>query len=810
MQASTLAANPAQSRIHDPLAQLVNSGSLAEVLRRLALVLAAALIVARACWPGEVDDEWNSAQGMGFTVLMLVSFVLTVFSSLIGRRWSFRFSGTDAAVLALFLLMVGSSAHAADRRISINLAWQLVPVGLAYLQIRWLPRSSSENSALATLLFSIATALACYGLYQTIILRPVMIREYRKNPAAARQTAGVAEDPAARRQFEDRLLGSKEPTATFALANSLAGFLLLPTLLALAALAGQRRTGLVRVGAGSFVLMTSALAVVLACFLLTKSRTGYAGFLVGIAVILWTQSSRLPRRVWIGLLSGLAVLLTGLIILGPVSRQLDREVLLQAGKSLRFRSEYWIATLRMIQSQSAWWWVDIAGWWGTGLGNFAGPYLRYKLPEASEGVRDPHNLFLEVWATAGLLAMLVLIAAVGLGFSDLFGRGTLPFEESNNRNSSAPPQRWLLVAGGLGGWVLAMLIRPDLSPFSNSFNPFEGDWMRWAVLLAGGGFGALAFGRVAPSPVLLQCGAAAGFVATVVHLLAAGGITYPPVALMLWIGLALGMNLRVDRACGTLYTWKGWGPAFALGAIAASVAGVFAGTMLPYFQAQTKIEEGREAVSRARRMYQLTLAEIPNSVPRLERARRAFEKSEHNYLAATQRYSAATRIDPYSRLPWILWADLDLKAWEDRGATTDASDLIWHKIDSQLLQAATPPRDPYSLQAHMTRVRFADKLLTYQTWPPFERERILKDRVDAIEKACLANPTSASLHAERAQDLATLARYDQALAAGTRALDLDRITPHVDKKLPKATRAQIQRDLETWKAASAKSREAKE
>ena len=37
-----------------------------------------------------------------------------------------------------------------------------------------------------------------------------------------------------------------------------------------------------------------------------------------------------------------------------------------------------------------------------------------------------------------------------------------------------------------------------------------------------------------------------------VNLLAAGGLTMPPVALALWTPIALGQNLRDDRRCGQL------------------------------------------------------------------------------------------------------------------------------------------------------------------------------------------------------------------------------------------------------------------
>ena len=745
---------------------------------------------------------------MGFVILMLLAGALAVFSTLLGRRWTFRLGWTDAAVAGFFILLAASASHAADRRIAINIAWQLIAVGLAYLLVRWLTRTASEQAALATLLVSTATALSLFGLSQTTVLRPELVREYRKNPAAALQMAGVGDDPASRRQFEDRLLGSREPTATFALTNTLAGYLIIPTLLAVSALVGQFRAG----GStqrrwSASALLVIALALLLACFLLTKSRSGYIGFLAGLILLGFSLGPRIPRKAWAGLGMGFLALVGGLIIVGLATRQLDRWVLTGAGKSLKFRSEYWIATLRMLQAESAWWWVDLAGWWGVGLGNFAGPYLRYKLPEASEGIRDPHNLFLEVWATAGLLALVVLVTAIGLGLRDLFGCASQPSDETSESDPPVAPARWLVLCGGLGGWVLAMLIRPDLSPFSGSLNPFEGDWMRWGILLLGGAVGALTFGKVASAPNLLRAGLAAGFVGILINLLAAGGLTFAPTALMLWVGLALTLNLCTDRGCGVVRQWDGWGPAFAMGAAWAVLAGVFAGTMLPYFQAQNRIAEASIATARARRAYQQTLNEIPNSVPAVERARRAFEKAQPNYQAAADRYRAATQIDPASRLPRLLWAQLDLEGWRARGAVTDTSDLIWHRLDSQLKQATTPPRDPNNQQAHITRVRLADELLAIPTWPEVERQRMLKDRVDAIEKACQANPTSATLHAERARDLAAQGQWLAALAAGERALELDGITPHVDKKLPKPVKAQLLQDLETWKKALSRARE---
>ena len=94
-----------------------------------------------------------------------------------------------------------------------------------------------------------------------------------------------------------------------------------------------------------------------------------------------------------------AVLLTMGIAVGG----LDRQVFSEASKSLGYRAQYWQSTMRMIAECPL---------TGCGPGNFQYEYTRFKLPEASEEVADPHNFLLEVWATAGTPAMLALLAVL--------------------------------------------------------------------------------------------------------------------------------------------------------------------------------------------------------------------------------------------------------------------------------------------------------------------------------------------------------------------------------------------------------------
>ena len=707
----------------------------AEALRRLALGATLALACARPFWPSEPGGQADTGRGLAWSLGLLVCAGLAIASRWLGGRMLLRRSWVDLCALGLFLLVGLSAAHAADRRSALNLAWEWAGVGCAYLLLRSLPANRGESKMVFGAIAATAVALSALGVYQTLVEYPETRAMYLREPDRALKLAGVADDPASRRRFEDRLLGSTEPTATYALANSLAGFLVGPTVVILGLMIVElfdrrRKLGLIALASAPALLLVAVL-------LLTKSRSAALGLAAGLIAAAIARRRRLGGRALAIAAAALLGLGALLVAAGLATGRLDREVFTQSSMSLRYRWEYWVGASAVIRERP---------WAGHGPGNFAGPYLRHKLPQASEEIRDPHNLFLETWAAAGLPALGCLVGALALG---LWGCRADSVEDR-------PPVDKIysyMILGSLGSLFVPILLG-ELNPFAAD------DLARWLVLAAGWGvavgLGGWLFRRVDLSSPLLG----AGVLAVVVNLLAAGGIGMAGVSIGLWGLLAVGLNLREDRPCGRLRESGGrWG-AFAASVAWAALVGGFVGAIRPHWEAEASMAAAGAMLRSGR--------------PKPD--------------AVSAAYARAYQADHYAVQPWLDLAEWETNVWRLSGGRE--ADLAWRRVAFALDNASSPPRDPDALAPLAMRARLAGELLRGDL-PPAGRKRLMEQRVDALARAALLYPASAAYRAELADALYTLNRRPEADREAREALRLDAATPHIDKKLLAPLRASI-------------------
>lgn len=745
-----------------------------ERLRGMLAIAAVALALATPLVPSEgAIREGTYAVLATCWCLLLVGWTLLVLAT---ARSTLRFGWTEL-IGGGFILWHSLSAltwlgHGNDRQ-TLNTLWMVVGYGLTVLLLRQVVCHARRARVLIALLLWLATSLAATGYVQYFVTMPALRAEYQRNPERALRERGLSTDPDSpqRLQFENRL-NSVEPLATFALTNSLAGFLAPWLIVALAiGLATLREPSLRRTLVGAALLA----AFLAGCLLLTKSRTALLATTAGVVLLGlygrrggWRIGWRLPAMA-----ASTAVLISlGVVYVGG----LDAEVLSEAPKSVLYRLEYWRGAAAMIADHPL---------FGCGPGNFQEAYAAYKLPQASEMVADPHNFLLEIWATAGTPAILLLLA-LAAGFTvDLLRVAQRPAPSALHATSEAldlwPTDAILYYGSGLTalvlGFCLAVLGDFPLDTLGNLPIPIL--WWVGLPLLPLTGWllkpwienGDLPLGAVICALLVLA-----------INLLAAGAFTFPGVVLTGLILIPIAMPLAVPatpagdaRSLATTGSWLGRLPAdLPLSRAAASglCAAAFGLAILCLGTQYQPVLNSRLSMRIA--MHHLQAGET---------------------AAAERAAQAAAAADPWSQDPWRLLAELHFQRFlaqptEDEWTqfSTAADALLariprhhgqhfqrgnWHFLAWQRGQAAGLPANGQSQ-------RLSTALASYRA-------------------ALVRYPNQALYHGQLAWALQASGDTQAARAAADRAKALDDAMPHADQKL-------AGRRIADWQPAAASQR----
>ncbi len=373
-------------------------------------------------------------------------------------------------------------------------------------------------------------------------------------------------------------------------------------------------------------------------------------------------------------------------------------------------------------------------------------------------------MVLEVWATAGVFAMLALVLAIGIGLREILGpsRAGRPMVRNPESRSG-----WVLAMAGLG-WLLVWAI--------GKLNPMiQGDLLaRWLILGTAWGIAVVLGAPLWRRRPIPAAGLGVGVLALSINLLAAGGIGIPSVAMSLWVLLALGMNLRDDRPCGRLRDVGGIGPTALLAAFWAALAGTFFGAVMPFWKSEYATAAGDAAMA----------ARPP-----------AFE-------IAREAYKRAIEADHYNVRPWIALADLEYAYWKSPEVAA-RKESHWTRVLLAMDEALDPKwRNPDNLGLRRRQASYARAIL--RDLPadakPFELLSLQTTIVKASRRAAAIYPTSATLRAELAQASAEIGMFPDAVREGKQALKLDEITQHLDKKLPGKLRDYLKVQIPRWEA----------
>lgn len=726
-------------------------------LFRLLQAVTAMLIAARWLIPPEAAVFGDSLWIVQFWIAAVLLWGWDAY-----RRCDFRvrFDVLDLAVGILVLGHVLSTIKVllgyGDQRAALNLMWEWVALGVSFFLLRQVLRTRHDCRRLWGVMLAAAVMLSGLGIWQHYVELPNLVERYEELARDLEQQAadpgsfsraerirlqrervelGVPDDPVTRELWEDRLK-STEPFATFALANTLAGFLAAWLLVGFDA---GRNSLLMKRDGVAFSWKDAGgwfgLLLVSYCLVLTKSRTAWVGFLAGFLLwigIRWGGGSRkLWRRGLIGV-GGIAVLGVILFAAAALSGGFDRQVLSEAPKSLTYRLQYWTASWKVVQKQP---------WLGTGPGNFRPHYLHDKLPGSSEEIADPHNWILDLWTSGGLLALAGFLFLIFL----VVRRGPRSGENNSatQEDNASEIQRvtvWEL--GAAAGFPLVMFVR-WMAGEPAGIRHF---WLLAGWILACGIWGTI---RREDRP---SAGFLAGGLALLVHLLGAGGIEMPAIVQTLLI-LAVLLSWRDWQTA----TWKPH-PKTVLAITAAAVLGFvlcLKTATRPSWYRSVNIASGDAALA-----------------------------ADRNIPAARQFYEQARKADPYSPEPAVRLAELAFQRWQITGNERDFDRAV--KYGKTAIDL-----DPASNQSYRRL-----GLWYYRKAEETESSQAADDAVKYLSEAVVRYPNSSRLRAEYALALELAGQGNAAGKQASRALALDRMNRqagHRDKYLPVAIVKKLER-----------------
>jgi hypothetical protein len=570
----------------------------AELLRRFLLGLVTALVVARPLVLGEDPGLLTPFPGIANQLLGILWLLAAV--GWAAWRLSARHATWDGVIVELpfavlvIVIALSASMPRGYRHPQMLIAWEWLILLAAFGLVRRLLRTTAESRALLAAMLACGVSLGAYAIYQYTVEMP-RDRATFADPEVLRQeilkqlNVDIPKDDPQLEHWRERI-EQHNAFATYAHPNSFAGFLalLLPGAVGLAMVSGRAYGRSVRAG----LAWGCALLLVVALWL-THSRGAILGsILVGIlalGVASWPRA--ITSAGGLGNVSGRARLgavigAVAVVVIGAIAfsrTELGSDGLARATRSFGLRTGYWSAAWSMIHSSAMHFFM------GVGPGNFGRLYPRYMSPTAYEKIQDPHNLFLEVWATSGIIALLSLLALLAVFFWKVRKAADLPGRESQVESpATGTPIPAEFYIGGLAGLLLGSALRVAEQDGWNMV--VEGLISTGRVLVW-----CVAFVVLASIPWSGKTRAytlAAGVLALLVNLLVSAGIAQPSVALPLWVIAALALWHPPDpahRSFGEIWVER----AFALPVCAGLALAYLLLVFLPVTSCATAMAEAR-------------------------------------------------------------------------------------------------------------------------------------------------------------------------------------------------------------------------
>ncbi len=549
----------------------------------------------------------------------------TIFDRHVVLPWAWLAAG---GMLALGVgLISGLFSGCPQASITTLLRW--LAYAAVFLLAVWVGSSASARRLAVRALCAGALPIALYGVLQYAAVLDLLRLQIESDKDKALAQVGATEQDYYALLQRTR---SKRVFATFALPNSLAGFLLIVIPPSVALLVLARRLP------ARIVLGASVLAMLLG-FFLTFSKGGWLAGALVLLLFFLTQGWGWLKRHWVA--AGAVVLAAVLafsagVLSSPTLRGRIVSMRRELAGSARVRTQYWTAGLPMWGTRPV---------LGVGPGNYANHYMIHK-SVAAEEVKSAHNDYLQILAECGPFA---LIGYAGFWLLVLWG-------SLRHRADQAPqpPRRAAFVPSSALVIVAALVGIAGADFFANPWSITPETYVRLATT---GLFGALwwlayraSAGASMESGRVIGTGLTFGILGFVLHSFIDLDLYVDGVGYLAFIAAGLAaapwIRRKTVRLDGRLQLTV---------LLAVTVAG------LAVFWVVSRVSEADSYRVRGRGLVRRSLAE-PSGIAQLRQslreARGALERS--------------CRVNPYDH---VAWADLADCCQREFALSGDSSDL---------------------------------------------------------------------------------------------------------------------------------------
>lgn len=380
------------------------------ILTRVAFAMTLMLLLARATMSealrGETDVVPSSmaaplgpgaATTLLFDALCLLPALLVLGRTVADRRYMLRGSWSHLLLAMLAVWSACSVAWSSDKFAALVASANTIALASLVWSTTQLVRSWLRLRIVVGLCFALLLIYAARGGFDRFVDPKDNAKFWTQNEEQILRDRGWKPGSFEAEQFKRKFIGG-EIIGFNQSPNSFAAVIVM-MLVASAGVAIQRRVYRDAPIWSALIVLGCAGAIVVLVF--TQSRTAIGTLALACAALSLLASSRL--RNWLvahrklAFTSGCAIVLLGAVAV--VGHGLYHGSLPNA--SLNFRWRYWTASARLIADHPL---------VGVGWGNFGPHYLAYRVPAATEELRDPHNFIVRAFAELGLIGGVLVLA----------------------------------------------------------------------------------------------------------------------------------------------------------------------------------------------------------------------------------------------------------------------------------------------------------------------------------------------------------------------------------------------------------------